>query len=207
MGELRTNGFNEHFVALSVFLVHLCEITKHEEPQRSTEFHRAMKILKNTYFRWNLLSLRHISHFLFHISYFTFLIFMTACGPAYNNEAFKKLSTQDQIKYQKYIIQGRDLYKVNCVSCHQKDGKGLKKLIPPLAGSDYLQTNQANSVKLIRNGAKESITVNGIGYPPTMPANTHLTNLEIAEILTYINNSWDNEFGFVDGKKVRQYLK
>lgn len=144
----------------------------------------------------------------FHISTFVFLLFLvSSCGPAYKNEAFKKLSTEDQNKFQKYIIQGRDLYNLNCVSCHQKDGNGLKKLIPPLSNADYLRNNQHNIAMLIRFGTKESIEVNGVSYTPTMPSHPHLTNLEIAEILTYINNSWGNEYGFVDGKKVAEYLK
>lgn len=142
-----------------------------------------------------------------HILYFTFLISFVSCGPARNNEAFKKLSNKEQNKFQKYLIQGSDLYKLNCASCHQKDGQGLKKLIPPLANSDFLKANQAESIKLIRNGATKSITVNGIAYTPTMPPHPNLTNLEIAEIITYVNNSWGNEFGFVDGKKVEEYLK
>lgn len=136
-----------------------------------------------------------------------FFIFFVACGPGQNNKAFEKLSSEDQVKFQKYIIQGRDLYLTNCVTCHQKDGQGLKKLIPPLAGSDYLQNNQAKSAQLILNGAWESISVNGIEYNPTMPAHQHLTPLEVAEILTYINNSWGNEYGLVDSNKARKYLK
>ena len=151
----------------------------------------------------------HFSNFLsrfFYISPFIFLL-LISCGPARNNEAFKKLSSKEQNKFEKYIIQGRDLYKLNCASCHQKDGQGLKRLIPPLANSDFLKANQAESIKLIRNGATKSITVNGIAYTPTMPAHPHFSNLEIAEIITYINNSWGNEFGFVDGKQVKGYLK
>ncbi|MCF6359256.1 MAG: cytochrome c [Cyclobacteriaceae bacterium] len=134
-------------------------------------------------------------------------LFLFSCGPARNNETFKTLSTKDQNKYQKYIIQGRDLYKANCASCHQTNGKGVKKLIPPLAGSDYLRENQAKSVDLIKNGASEPVVVNGISYLPTMPAHAHLSNLEIAEILTYINNSWGNEFGFADAKEIKKLLE
>ncbi len=146
----------------------------------------------------------HTSSF-FPIFPFLFLFFIS-CGPASNNEALNKLSTADQYKYQKYIIQGRDLYTTNCASCHQADGKGVKKLIPPLAGSDYLKSNQAKSVHLIKYGASEAITVNGIAYQPTMPPHA-LSSLEIAEIMTYINNSWGNEFGFVNGRQVKEHLK
>lgn len=130
-----------------------------------------------------------------------------ACGPVRNNKAFEKLSYDDQKKYQKYLILGKDLYSTNCASCHQKDGRGLKKLIPPLAGSDYLQKYQIESAKLIRHGATQSIQVNGVPFTPTMPAHAHLSTLEIAEVLTYINNSWGNEYGFVDSNQVKDYLE
>lgn len=144
----------------------------------------------------------------FSLSSFLFFIFVfSACGPAYKNEAFKKLSTKDQNKYQKYLIQGRDLYITRCMSCHQEDGNGVKSLMPPLANSDYLKANQANSAKLIHQGTPDEIIVNNIPYLPSMPAHPDLSNLEIAEVLTYINNSWGNEYGFVDSKKVMEYLK
>ena len=137
---------------------------------------------------------------------FLLFLLLISCGPGYKNKAFEKLSSADKIKFEKYFIQGRDLYLANCVSCHQKDGQGLKKLIPPLAGSDFLKNNQAKSAQLILYGAWEPIQVKGVEYKPTMPAHKHLTPLELAELLTYINNSWGNEFGFVDGNKIRDYL-
>ncbi len=152
------------------------------------------------------LEVKRITVQLSRISFFIILLFL-GCGPARNNETFKKLSTEEQNKYQKYIIQGRDLFKLNCASCHQTDGKGLKKLIPPLAKSDFLRENQTKSIHLIKYGASEPITVNGISYQPTMPPHPHLSNLEIAEIMTYINNSWGNEFGFMDGKMVSGFLE
>ena len=33
---------------------------------------------------------------------------------------------------------GKRLYEQHCQSCHMPDGKGLGKLIPPLAGADYV---------------------------------------------------------------------
>ncbi|MCB0496108.1 MAG: cytochrome c [Cyclobacteriaceae bacterium] len=141
------------------------------------------------------------------LGYFLLFLLLISCGPGYKNKAFEKLSSADKIKFEKYFIQGRDLYKTNCLSCHQKNGQGLKKLIPPLAGSDYLKNNQAKAAQLIMDGAWETIRVNGVDYKPTMPAHKHLTALEVAEILTYINNSWGNEYGLVDGNKAAEYLK
>lgn len=143
-----------------------------------------------------------------HNSIFLFILIIAfSCGPARDNKAFKSLSSKDQNKFEKYLIQGRSLYTTHCLPCHQADGNGLKKLIPPLAGADYLKNNQIKSVHLIKYGATQSIIVNGIDYLPTMPPQPALSNLEIAEIMTYINNSWGNEYGFIDSKKVKEYLE
>lgn len=139
-----------------------------------------------------------------------FLLIMTlivSCGPGSGNKTYENLDAADQTKFEKYLIQGKATYNFSCVNCHQKDGGGLKKLIPPLANSDYLSNNQEKIPCLIRYGAKVPIAVNGVTYEPTMPAHPQLTDLEIAEVITYINNSWDNESGFVDAKQVAAWMK
>ena len=140
--------------------------------------------------------------------YLYFLGFLLiGCGPGAGNKVYNNLEDNEKIKFEKYLIQGKAIYREGCINCHQGNGRGLRKLIPPLANSDYLINNQVNVVCLIKNGAHASIMVNGIDYPATMPAHADLTNLEIAEVLTYINNSWGNEIGFVEAKEVSDWLK
>jgi len=50
----------------------------------------------------------------------------------------------------------------------------------------------------MKYGIQGEITVNGISYNKTMPAIPSLTELEIAEIATYIGNSWGHEEGLID---------
>lgn len=96
------------------------------------------------------------------------------------------------IKFQQYYNQGRALYEQHCANCHQTDGTGLGKLIPPL-NNDFAQKNISLSICSIRNGLTGPISVNGIVYDHKMPGNTRLTSLEIAEIMTYITNSWNGQ--------------
>ena len=126
---------------------------------------------------------------------FLILALNIACGPGSGNATYQSLSDTDQVKFEKYIILGKDIYITNCNNCHQPNGKGLHGIIPPLANSDYLESSQLEIPCLLKHGSKDSITVNGLAYPPQMPAH-NLSNLELAEVITYINNSWGNEFGF-----------
>ncbi len=124
-----------------------------------------------------------------------------------NTDGEGSLSQSDSNKYEQYLIHGKRLYTQNCANCHQNDGTGLGRLIPPLKESDYMKASVANSVCIIKHGLKGEIVVNGVHYHQAMPANPQLTNLEIAEIATYIYNSWGNDGGFIKVQEVNSYLQ
>lgn len=112
--------------------------------------------------------------------------------------------TDEEIKRQKYITEGILLYRTHCANCHQTDGKGLQALYPPIAGSDYL-AKKDSVIHLIRYGQQGPIVVNGKRYNRPMPANKQLSDLEIAEIVTYIYHQWGGEktiTSITDVKKV-----
>jgi mono/diheme cytochrome c family protein len=109
-------------------------------------------------------------------------------------------------KFAKYMIQGKQLYTTHCSNCHQENGDGLGKLFPPLAKADYMLDNIPRSICVIKNGLKGEIKVNGRTYNQAMPALDRLTNLEIAEISSYIYNSWGNEKGMIELETVEESL-
>jgi len=118
----------------------------------------------------------------------------------------EKKSGTTSAKFDQYYVHGEQLYIKNCSNCHQKNGTGLGLLYPPLKGSDYLVANQHDVICLIRNGKRGELTVNGKSYNQPMPAMPSLTDLEIAEISTYIYNTWGNEQGIVDVQDVSKIL-
>jgi len=92
------------------------------------------------------------------------------------------------------IKRGANVYADFCFSCHLPNGKGVANVYPPLAGSDYLKNNQPESIKAIKYGLSGKIEVNGKTYVGVMSP-MGLENDEIADVMNYINNSWDNAFG------------
>ena len=59
---------------------------------------------------------------------------------------------------------------------------------------------------MVLHGLSGKVTVNGQEYNSVMPQMTQLNDDEIANILTYVLNSWDNPGGRIsadDVKKVR----
>lgn len=130
-------------------------------------------------------------------------------GPSQKEESASASASvvEDPVKLQQYIVQGKQLYLTYCMNCHQGEGTGLAQLYPPLAGSDYLLSDLPRAACIIKNGAMKEMTVNGKVYNQMMPGNPSLTPLEIAEILTYVSNSWGNEAGISNVKEVEKWLQ
>lgn len=127
------------------------------------------------------------------LSGLAFLFLQTAC------------QSQEELKKEKYFVEGYQLYTQHCANCHQEDGKGLEALYPPINGSDYLKNKDA-VICLIRYGQQGQIVVNGRTYNRPMPANPQLTDIDIAEITTFLYNKWGGETVISDVKEVSKVL-
>jgi mono/diheme cytochrome c family protein len=103
-------------------------------------------------------------------------------------------------------VQGEQLYLKNCSNCHQTNGTGLGLLYPPLDKSDFLQNNFEDVICILKNGQKGEILVNGKSFNKEMPGSPSLTDLEIAEIATFVYNSWSNERGIIEVGDVSKIL-
>lgn len=115
-------------------------------------------------------------------------------------------SHQGDVKFRQYFLKGEQLYKQHCANCHQGDGKGFGLLYPPLDSSDFLLNNPDSSICIIRNGRSGHLIVNGKAYNQPMPGSLTLTDIEIAEIMTFISNSWSNQKGIFDVRTVSETL-
>lgn len=115
-------------------------------------------------------------------------------------------SPQDN-KLAQYTRQGEELYLKHCSNCHQRDGKGLGLLYPPVDQSDFIDNNLEKTICLIEYGASGEMLVNGKSFNKPMPGIPTLTDLEIAEITTYLYNSWGRSKGIVEIKQVTKTLE
>ncbi|MCB0519486.1 MAG: cytochrome c [Lewinellaceae bacterium] len=105
------------------------------------------------------------------------------------------------------FTQGKILYTNFCERCHMEDGTGLRGIIPPLAGADFLETHKTELPCIIRYGIKGDIVVNGKTYQTEMPGEPKLTEFEITNIINYINTSWGNDLELARHTDVRAILK
>ena len=70
-------------------------------------------------------------------------------------------------------------------------------VFPPLAGSDWLKRPHDELAGIVLNGLSGPIKVNGQDYNSVMPPMSQLTDDEVANISTYVLNSWGNPGGQV----------
>ncbi len=101
------------------------------------------------------------------------------------------LSLDDQIKA------GGALFAGTCSTCHQPEGQGMPGVFPPLANSDYIAADPKRVPAVILHGLAGPVTVNGTDYNSNMPPMSQLTDDEVANISTFVLNSWGNPGGHV----------
>ena len=84
---------------------------------------------------------------------------------------------------------GADVFTAVCASCHQAGGVGLGSQFPPLAGNPNVD-DAAYVEDVIRNGLSGPIEVNGTTYDGVMPAQSSLSDADVAAVITYIQSGF-----------------
>jgi mono/diheme cytochrome c family protein/glucose/arabinose dehydrogenase len=100
-------------------------------------------------------------------------------------------------KAQIQFAEGRKKYLVSCAGCHGSNGKGVQRMAPPLAASDWILGDERRLALIILHGIEGPIEVNGKKYDapeilPVMASHSTMDDASIAAILTYVRNEWGN---------------
>ncbi|HTZ19528.1 MAG TPA: copper-containing nitrite reductase [Opitutaceae bacterium] len=103
------------------------------------------------------------------------------------------------------IERGKKTFLAVCFACHMQTGEGLPGVFPPLAGSDFLKADKDRAIRIVTKGLSGEITVNGKKFNNVMPPQeATLADEQIADVLTYVMNSWGNDFGRVTVDDVKR---
>jgi mono/diheme cytochrome c family protein len=102
--------------------------------------------------------------------------------------------SDSQIEFSRYYSAGQVIYQSRCQNCHGTQGQGLAALIPPLTDTAYLRANERNLACFLKNGLKVPISINGKTFVGEMPP-SNLAPMEIAQVLTYVRNTFGNKSG------------
>jgi mono/diheme cytochrome c family protein len=101
------------------------------------------------------------------------------------------------------MADGEKIYRGACVACHEIDGSGSPRIYPPLPGNANLQSvDPSSTLRIILDGA-ETLTTKRAPNGGSMPAyDGKLSDQEIADVATYIRNSWGNAAPAVTADRV-----
>jgi nitrite reductase (NO-forming) len=103
------------------------------------------------------------------------------------------------------IEKGRGVYMQTCFVCHQMNGEGVPAQIPPLAKSDYFaKMSNEEAIHTVIAGRTGEVIVNGKKYNGTMTPLNYLSDDQIANVLTYVRNSFGNEGGAISMAEVKK---
>ena len=102
---------------------------------------------------------------------------------------------------------GEIVYKKYCISCHQADGGGVPNMTPPLIQTSFVLGEKKPMIKIVLGGLK-NVSINDKTYNNPMPAlGSVLKDKQIADVLTYVRNSFGNKASVVTAAEVKEARK
>ena len=102
---------------------------------------------------------------------------------------------------------GKEVYDAVCLACHMADGSGVPGMHPPLANTEWVTGDKERLIKIVLQGMSGKIEVNGKTYNSIMPPNSHLTDRQIANVLSYVRSSFGNDASPVSPDEVKEVRK
>ncbi len=89
------------------------------------------------------------------------------------------------------MAKGKQVYTTNCVACHQVNGQGLAPVFPPIKGSPIANGPAADHIGIVLHGKA------------AMPAFKILNDVDLAAVITYERNAFDNTGSVVQPADVK----
>jgi mono/diheme cytochrome c family protein len=110
---------------------------------------------------------------------------------------------QTQVPQQASMTRGKQVYLQVCLACHQADAGGVQGMSPPLIKTTYVLGAKTPLIKIVLNGMTAAVTINGDDYHNVMAPHSDLTDQQIADVLTYVRNSFGNKASAVTVAQVK----
>ena len=116
--------------------------------------------------------------------------------------AAKSVATTGSLKQS--INDGQVVYQKYCLTCHQADGSGVPNLNPPLLQTKWVLGSKAILIEQVLKGSKGKVEIEGETFHNTMPPlGQTLSDQQIADVLTYVRNSFGNKSSRVSAAEVK----
>jgi mono/diheme cytochrome c family protein len=102
------------------------------------------------------------------------------------------------------IARGKQVYQDTCLACHQADGAGVPNMNPSLIKAPLVLGDKAKLIRVVLQGMTGELVVNGDTFDKPMPPfSSTLTDQQIADVLTYVRNSFGNKATPISATEVK----
>ena len=106
--------------------------------------------------------------------------------------------------FQASVDRGKAVYTLQCLACHQVDGGGVPHLNAPLDGAtQVVNKNKERLIRIVLKGMSDNVELDGEYYSNKMAPHSDLSDQQIADVLTYVRNSWTNKASAVTPAEVK----
>jgi len=100
-------------------------------------------------------------------------------------------------------LPGEEVYKRTCLVCHQADGNGVPGMHPSLRNTEWVNGDKERLIRILLEGMRGEIEVNGQIFNHVMPAQPQLNATEIADVLTFVRKSFGNDAPEITAEEVQ----
>ena len=101
------------------------------------------------------------------------------------------------------VARGQIVYTKICLTCHQVDGSGVPMMNPPLIKTKWTLGSKTVLIQQVLKGSVGTVEIDGDTFHNTMPPQPQLTDQQIADVLTYVRNSFGNKASTVTPAEVK----
>ncbi|WP_139810631.1 c-type cytochrome, partial [Pantoea rwandensis] len=106
------------------------------------------------------------------------------------------------------MITGKKVYESQCSACHVSNGSGVRNMIPALAGNPQVNSSDASSlINVVLNGTEGPLTHTNSTAAGMPEFAQKLSDSNIADVMTYIRNSWGNAAEPVSASQIGEARK
>ena len=100
------------------------------------------------------------------------------------------------------LVTGQDVFTKYCATCHQQDGNGITGAFPSLHDSEWVSGDKGRLIRLVLRGMQGPIVVKGETFNNVMTPHAFLTDDQIASVLTFVRQEFDNDGDKVEAEEV-----
>lgn len=135
------------------------------------------------------------------------VLFVAMCLPVLAFTQVKKPAAKGGTKtgslLQVSLDRGKAVYSQFCLTCHQADGSGVPNMNPPLTGTKWVLGSKTVLIQQVLKGSQGKVEIDGDFFHNSMPPQPHLTDQQIADVLSYVRNSFGNKASIVTPAEVK----